>query len=147
MYFKIFKEMDYLKDQYSKDLSESCFKLDTNIEKQTNLEIDLLKLKSKLEEAYTEITDLKQTNLSQKNLNDLLKQNYNDKENQYNDLQESNYKLSNENKHLVNLNNNDKYKLQLKYSDLHSKVIYIYIFTFSYLIIEFHFDYKSWKTR
>ena len=41
--------MDYVKDQYSKDLSESCFKLYSNIEKQKNLEIDLLKLKSKLE--------------------------------------------------------------------------------------------------
>jgi hypothetical protein len=78
--------MDYVKDQYSKDLSESCFKLYSNIEKQTNLEIDLLKLKSKLEEAHSEINELKETNLSQKNLNDLLKQNYNDKENQFNDL-------------------------------------------------------------
>ncbi len=116
------KEIDYVKEQYSKDLSESCFKLDSNIEKQTNLEIDLLKLKSKLDEAYSEINELKETNSSQKNLNDLLKQNYNDKENQFNDLQESYCKLSNENKNLVHLNNNEKYKLQLKYTDLHSKV-------------------------
>lgn len=114
--------MNDLKEKYSKEVSESCFKLDTNIEKQTNLEIELLKTKSKMDESYLQINELKKTVTSQKNLIDLLKRNYNEKEIQFNELQDLYDKCLNDNKQLLQLNSNEKYQLQLKYHDLQSKV-------------------------
>ena len=117
--------MDFVKDQYSKDISESCFKLDSNIEKQTNLEIDLLKLQSKLDEAYLEIKELKKFNSAETNLSDLLKRDLTDKEIQLNSLQELYQKISNENLYLITLNTNEKNKYKAKYYNLHSKVLFL----------------------
>jgi hypothetical protein len=96
--------------------------LDSNIEKQTNLEIDLLKAKSKLDETFLEINELKKNNITQKNLIDLLKKNYGDKEAQFNELHELYFRILNENKNFMNLSSNEKHKLQVKYTDLQSKV-------------------------
>ncbi len=96
--------------------------MDSNIEKQTNLEIDLLKAKSKLDETFLEINELKKNNITQKNLIDLLKKNYGDKEAQFNELHELYFRILNENKNFMNLSSNEKHKLQVKYTDLQSKV-------------------------
>ena len=114
--------MDDVRSQYSKDISESCFKLDSNIEKQTNLEIDLLKAKSKVEDAHLEITELNRNNLSQINVIDLLKKSLNEKENEFNELNKLYYKTLSENKYLINLNSNERHNLQLKYTELQLKV-------------------------
>lgn len=119
---KLHSEVDNLNEQLKLQEAEKQFKNDISMQKQVELEMELLKTKSKLDETIYELKEIKTNSAKQTKLLEFMKQNAQERELQYASLQES-YKICyNENRQILESSSFDKSKFESQYSDLQAKM-------------------------
>lgn len=61
----LIKSLEALKDQYNRSVGDQCFKNDSNEEKINELELELARTNSKLDESYLQFNEMKTNYLNQ----------------------------------------------------------------------------------